>query len=201
MSTHKHSPFAEAALDLDKEFNRIERLAAEIDSISLQTTTGMERARKVLVEFEGASQNVISGIQYLAKSLHEAKARMEATTGRVAARAEALQVRHQETEQMLERFRVLGENARIITAAIGELHAHTGRQLNAEELEVLKQGFPQTYSQLGVLVEEARQLMQDAHSANMKVFEKNADSLRQSLQAARSKLAQFVDQSGGSHLM
>jgi hypothetical protein len=65
--------------------------------------------------------------------------------------------------------------------------------LSQEERAMLTAHIPELDQKLGLLIEEARKLQEDARAANMRTTERNADSMSQTLQSARRKLSVFVE--------
>lgn len=187
-STKDLSAFGKAAIGLDVEFSQFQRLAREIEAVQLNSDAGMERARRLFSHFDECGQKIGAGMQALASSLDEARQLTDAAAKSVAERAHAMKQRQQETEQLMERYRALGEMVGKTNEAVTQLRPLHDAGMTNEVTELLASRLPEFTSQLGVLVEEARKLMRDAHEANMKTLERNADSLRQSLQAAQSRL-------------
>src|SRR4051812_13284852 len=99
------SPFGEAALKLDADFTEVERLASQVEQVDVHSDIGLERAIKLLKHFSECGQRIAEGIQVMAKSLEEARARTEAAANLVAARATEVQKRKEEEDQGLEGFR------------------------------------------------------------------------------------------------
>ena len=106
----------------------------------------------------------------------------------VSRQAEFFNIRKNEQNEKLEEFRILGENVRDLNAAISQFRPRQGEALTDESRSKLKSTIPGVESQLGVLIEELESLRESARNSRMKTLEKNAESLMQSLQAARKKL-------------
>ena len=111
--------------------------------------------------------------------LREAQARAESVAQGVSQQAELLKVRRNEQEEKAEEFRLLGEKVRNLTAVISEFRNDRAK---------LIANLPAVESQLHNLIEELQKLRNSARDSRMKALQKNAESLVQSLQAARKKL-------------
>lgn len=182
------SPFAQAALALDSYASELERISNEITNLNIESDNGFERARRLLEKSEGVGKNIGEGMQTLTVSLEDLRQRIENSAQRVTASAVVVEQRHQLTEQLMERLRGLGEMAGKVTVTIDGLRLPKSHVLSEEDKNFISQSIPAFSSQLGVLVDEAYRLKQDAASANMKNLERNSDSLRQTLQSARNHL-------------
>jgi hypothetical protein len=182
------SSFGQAALALDNEFSELERLGAQIDKLVITSDSGLERSRQLLAKFGECGQRIAEGVQTLAKTLEDARARAEKAAMLVTARAGKVEERHHESERMFERFRVLGESVRKVTGAVASLKKPKGEKLSEDEKTQLPKQLGQFDGQLADLIEQAQALKDDARTANMKSLERNADALGQSLQSARRKL-------------
>jgi hypothetical protein len=187
------SAFGESAIKLDGDFSELERLSGELDRLPIESESGLERARLLMARFSECSQRIGSGIQLMASSLEESRARAENAVQIVSVRAAVIQTRQQETERMLERFQALGEMVRKITTAVSQIQKPAGMELSDEERTLLMKHMPELNSQLEILINEAGKLKNDAQTVNMKTLERNADSLQQSLQAVRQKLNVFAE--------
>jgi len=191
-NTEKKSPFAESALNLDNAFTELEQLSGQIERLELESDSGLERAKQLLGKFAECGQRIGEGVQVLAKSLEESRARAEAAANVVSARALDIQKRQDENDQMLARFGTLGESVRKISETIVQFKKPAGEKLSDEERELLTKQLPELDSQLSGLIDEAQGLRVDAHQLKLKSIERNADSLSQTLLSARRKLGSFA---------
>lgn len=183
------SDFGQAALALDREFLQIERFARELERLSKPSDKGMERAQTLLAEVEASRERLASQMQIFVKALELARQRNEAAQMIIAERAAMVHERQREGEKLLERFRSLAAMVGQITAANAQFQNVKTSELSPENREALLSHLPQLGEQLGVLIDEATQLMHDSRLAHAKVLEKNADSLRQRLQSLRQRLS------------
>jgi hypothetical protein len=191
------SPFAQAALDLDRDFTQFERLAREIERLSVNSDRGLERAGIMMGEIDAVRKRLETGMVALAKTLDDARERTEKAALTVSNRAQEIRERQLEAENMLTRYKTLGEMVKQITTALTQLRKPGAGEMTPEDQATLAKRLPEFNAQMDVVVNEARKLMDDAHQANMKTLERNADSLRQSLQAARNRFNIFVEKSAG----
>jgi len=183
---------AAGALDLD--FSELERLSGQIEKAEIDSENGLERVQQLLTRFGECGLRVGDGVQVLAKALDEARVRGETASQAVAARLAEIQRRQQEYAQMRERFGALATMVRELNGAMAALQQQGGRELSPEHKTLLLSRMPEIDSKLDDLVGEASKLKEDAQSVGMKGLVRDADSIRQSLQSARSKLSVFAGQ-------
>jgi hypothetical protein len=87
------SPFIEAALKLDDDFQELERLAANLERAEIDSDAGLERGRDLLGKFGECSSRIGSEIQALATSLEDSRSRAEKAAESAANRAVLIQER------------------------------------------------------------------------------------------------------------
>lgn len=191
-NSQKLSAFIESALNLDSAFNELEQLGGQIERLDVETDSGLERAKQLLAKFAECGQRIGEGVQHLAKSLDETRRRAEAAAQAVTTRANDIQKRQEENDQMMARFGSLGVSVKKITESIVHFKKPTGEKMSAEEHEALSKQLPELDAQLSRLIEEAQGLKVDAHQLKLKSIERNADSLSQTLLSARRKLGTFA---------
>lgn len=182
------SSFAEAALNLDSDFQTLDRLSGQLERLDLESDSGLERAREILTKFGEAGLRIGDGVQKLAKELEDARIRAEKAANSVSNRATQVQERQQAHERISEKFNALTEMVRKVSSVIAQMKKAEGEPMSAEEKATLKERLPEFDAQLSMLVEEAQKLKQEAQDANMKTLVRNADSLSQTLLSAKRKL-------------
>ena len=190
------SPFGQVALALDAEFTQFNELSGQIDRLDIDSESGLERGKKLLAAFSECGERVGTGIQELAKQLDVARTQAESAAEIVTARASAIQKRHEESERLLVKFQTLADMVRKVTTAVAQLQKPAGGKLSDEDRAHLVQFLPEINTQLGVLFDEASKLQEEASAAKNKTVERNADYLRQSLQAIRGRLSLVADLPG-----
>lgn len=182
------SEFGEAALALDREFLQMERLARELERLENPNDKGLERSQTLLAEVEVSRERMAANMQVMVQALELLRQRNESAEKIIAERAAVVQERQIAGEKLLERYRLLAEMVRQITAAIIPFQRLKGDNISPDDRAALASHIPQINEQLAVLVEESNKLMKDARDACMKALERNTDSLRQSLEAVRRRL-------------
>lgn len=187
------SEFFQSAAALDADFAELERLGGQLDRLEIDSDNGLEQAQKRLARFSECGERIGTGIMALAKALDETRARAEKLAEVVRARAVVVQERQNETQRLLMRFQSLGELAKKINATIAGLKKPVKKgELTDDEKALLSQHMPEIDSKLGMLLDEARKLREDARKVNMKALERNAETLSQALLSARRQLGTAI---------
>lgn len=182
------SDFGKAAITLDTELVLFEKLVGELNFVEVNSDKGLERGVFLLKEIHSCRERMEAGMRGLAQALDAARTRNESAEKAIVDRAQSIQSRQQEADSLFTRFKALGNMVQQINTSVASLRERTGDEMTDEAQSELASHFPEIETQLGVLVGEAKKLREEALSANMKFLERNADSLRQSLEAARNRL-------------
>jgi hypothetical protein len=187
------SPFVKAAIALDAEFERFERLKGELDRLNLDSDRGYERGLAIMEELEACRERFGPASQELARAMEEARERTALAAQSIGQHEELLKARRERVEALLERYKQLGELVQRVTSAAAALKTPSLCEITPEDRAQLGARLPELDQQLDVLVEQSRILMDEARGAHLKVLERNADSLRQSLQSARHRFKQLAE--------
>src|SRR6185437_627655 len=142
--------------------------------------------------FGETGERVAERIQTLAKTLDDARSRAEQAAQRIGARAIEVQERQELSNRLTERLNVLNETVSTINTSLKEMKSQRGEELGAEDAAFLSEKLPELNAQLGTLSDAALQLKDEAQQAGMRTIERTADSLGQTLMAARRKLGAFL---------
>jgi chromosome segregation ATPase len=186
------SPFIEAALKLDDDFQELERLAGNLERAEIDSDAGLERGRDLLGKFGECSSRIGAEIQALASSLEDSRARAEKAAESAANRAALIQERFNKTNSLNERFKNLSEMVRMVSDGIAQFKKPGGQAMTEEERKFLSGKLPELDSQMSDLGAQAVKLKEEARHENMRMLERNADSLEQTLASARQKLGRFT---------
>lgn len=189
MKTAELSTFGQLALKLDSDFSGIERLAQQIERLDIRTDNGLEHAVKLMGQFAQYGQSISDGIQDFAKALDESRTRSEAAAALVAARAEEIQTRSREQNELQEKFNQLGAKVQVVNAGLLQMKKPTTENFSPEEREELSAKLKEMDSYLEMFVNEASCLKTEAEHGNLKRIGRDAESLHGTLISARSKLS------------
>jgi SMC interacting uncharacterized protein involved in chromosome segregation len=180
VNPRKHdSPLVKSVLALDSYLSELERVGSKINSTDMTSDVDLEYIQKLMARFAECGQGISDEVTNLSTQLREAQARAEEVAKGVSKQAELLKIQRNEQEVRVEEFRVLGEKVRNLTAVISGFR---------DDRAKLIANLPSVESQLDNLIEELQKLRSSARDSRMRALQKNAESLVQSLQAARQKL-------------
>ena len=175
----RDSPLVKSVLALDNYLTELERVGTKISSADMASGFDLEYIQKLMARFAECGQGVSGEVTNLSTHLREAQARAEEVAQKVSRQAELLKVRMEEQDRKLEEFRILGEKVRDLNTAISGCR---------DDRAKLKSNLPSVELQLGELIRDLQKLRTSARDSRMRALEKNAESLAQSLEAARKRL-------------
>jgi chromosome segregation ATPase len=184
----QQSPLVKSVLALDQHLSELDRVGTKINSTDMTGDFDTEYIEKLMARFAECGQGVAEEVANLSTQLREAQVRAQAVAQQVTSQAELLNKRRGELNAKLEEFRVLGEKVRDLNAAISPFRRQQGEALSAEDRAKLASNIPEFEAQLSVVIEELQNFRKSARDSRMRALEKNAESLVQTLEAARRKL-------------
>ena len=174
------SPLVKSVVALDNYLTELERVGTKINTTDMTSDFDIEYVQKLMARFTECGQGISEEVTNFSTQLREAQARAEGVAQGVSKQAELLKIRRNKQDEKLEEFRILGEKVRDLNTVIGRFR---------DDRAKLRSNIPAVETQLGGLIEELQKLKTSARDSRMKALEKNAESLVQSLQAARKKLS------------
>jgi len=199
----RDSPLVKSVLALDNYLTELERVGTRINSTDMTSDFDVEYIQNLMNRFTECGKGISREVTNLSTQLHEAQARAEAVAQGVSGQAALWNIRKNEQNEKLEKFHILGEKVRELNAVISQFRPPQGQGVTNEDREKLRSNIPAFEAQLALLIEELQDLRDSARDSRMKTLEKNAESLAQSLQAARKKLGGLsplkTDGSGGQN--
>jgi chromosome segregation ATPase len=185
----RDSLLVKAVLALDDQLTELERVGTKINSTDMTSDFDPEFIQKLMTRFAECGQGISEEVTNLSARLQEAQERAQTVAQGVSRQAELFSVRRKEENEKLEEFRILGEKVRDLNAAISQFRRPRGEGMTAEDRAKLTSNIPAVEAQVADLIDELQKLRQSARNSRMKSLEKNAESLTQTLQAVRKKLA------------
>jgi hypothetical protein len=177
------SPLSEAAAALEAELRRFEELSSQAKKIPLDSEKNMQRAAKALQEAANCQEQTANLVRALVDTIGGARDRQQDTANGLLARAQELQARSDILQDLLARFRALGDDARDIQTLVSTANEQGKDDMNAAiaTLETVKE-------RMESIAGRATELANDAKEKGIVDIEREADSLRQQILAAKNKL-------------
>jgi Skp family chaperone for outer membrane proteins len=185
----RDSSLVKSVLALDNYLTELERVGTKINSTDMTSDFDVEYIQKLMTRFAECGQGISEEVTNLSTQLQAAQARAESVAQGVSGQAELLNRRRNEQNEKIDAFRALGERVAGLNAAISRFRRPGESGLTDEDRAALKSSIPGFEEQLATLIEELENLRKSARSSRMRALEKNAESLVQTLQVVRKKLA------------
>ena len=193
------TPLIQTVLNLDNYFSELIRLGAKIESMDMKSDFDFEQAEKLINRFTECGQGVSDEVVHLSLSLNELRTKSEAAAQIVAARAELLRARKDDSQSKMDALRALGEKVRVLTLSLSDLKKIEGDTATEEDRAKISMRLSEFELELRPLIDEAQRLKEEGQNSKIKVLEQSADSLRQSLVAISQKLSTFQQTNQPSH--
>ena len=193
------SPLIQTVLNLDNYFSELIRLGAKIETMEMKSDFDFEQIEKLINRFTECGQGVSDEVVHLSQSLNELRTKSEAAAQVVAARAELLRARKDDSQSKMDALRALGEKVRVLTLSLTDLKKIEGDSATEEDRAKISMRLSEFELELRPLIDEAQRLKEEGQNSKIKVLEQSADSLRQSLVAISQKLSAFQQTNQPSH--
>lgn len=179
---------AGAAVSLEAELRRYEDLAAAIRRIPLSSQKNIEKAAHAVQEANESQRRVGTAIASLVSAITSVRDRHLATAEGVGEQAQRIAERSQEVNTLVQRYAALGEQAKQIGAIVAQAAQLKGRVPTPEEAEGVSQSLKIAQEKMGEVAEIAAELAREAREKDVDDVAREADALRQQIQAAKNKL-------------
>lgn len=178
------APLTEAAAALEAELKRFEELSAAARKVPLDSEKNLGRAARALAETADSQERTAVLVRALVEAINRARDHQQQTAEVLLARAEELKAQTENLEALLGRFKTLGADAREIQALV-QAASERGA---ARDIEGALAILDQAREKIDGIATRATDLATDAKAKGIADVEREADSLRQQLLAARNKL-------------
>jgi hypothetical protein len=183
----RDSPLVQSVLALDNHLNELERVGVKINSTDMTSDIDFEHIQKLMNRFAECGLGVSREVTNLSERLQQAQSRAEAVAQGVSKQADLFKQRSSEYTEKLEQLRQLGEKVRELTAGLSQF-SRPGQSPTDEDRKKLTADIPAFEAGLGRLIQELADFQNSARASRMRALERTAQSLAQSLEAARKKL-------------
>jgi chromosome segregation ATPase len=186
--SEKKSALVLATEELDHELSRVEHLCESATRVPLSTRRNLEKAAHTVAEAGGVQLAVGERIGALMAALTVVRERNEKTVASMQSLSDEIQRRSEELSGLLERFDKLGAEAREVSARVQTVTASSAEtEARLKELE----------ASLSALAESAKTLHEDAGRGGWSDVQRDAESLRQQVLAAKNKLTMLAQKLAG----
>lgn len=182
------TPFGRLALKLDEEFRALGSAAERMAKVDLESDSGLDEGLKILNKVAESGQSLAAVMQQFAAAMEEARAGAESATRLVAERAQFIQKRREEQDALQEKLEKVKDEVQAVGASLAGYAQPKGipsdedKRRIAAELEKLQA--PMTR-----FVVAAKEIKAAAANGRFRRLERQADSVIDSLEASRRKIA------------
>jgi hypothetical protein len=186
------SDFMRCAEAVEKEVRRLEELSRAACRIKLGTEKSIGRAARELQQAMAQQERLAGELRQFGEAMVGLQSRQQAALEPLSARALEIQARVARLSEHMQRFGALGMQASETANALREVTLSPGETLGASR------GAQQASALIGVderfrtLLDEARSLAESAGEEEFPDIAREADALRQRLQAMRGRLSELV---------
>jgi hypothetical protein len=191
-SAENASDFLRCAEAVEREVRRLEELARAACRIKLGTEKSIGRAARELQQTMAQQERLAAELGRFAETMGLMQARQQAALEPLTARALEIQARMQRLSEHMQRFGQLGVQASETANALRDI------SLLPSETPGASRGAHQAAALIGVderfktLLDEARSLVESAEQEEFPDVAREADALRQRIQALRGRLSELV---------
>jgi chromosome segregation ATPase len=187
MSERKALPsLVAAATALDDELRAFDEIARQAREQRMNSQKTLSRTAAILTESVNARVRIEEGVRRLVTEIGQAQRRQEASVQVLVEVAAELEQRTKDRDALLARFAGLGASAASVNAMAVDLAARRQAGAGATELlELLRE----IQGQMGTVSAEADALTEDAEKDGWPEIARQADAVRQQVNAVKGKLA------------
>lgn len=174
------------AAALSAELVQLEKTIRETDRLAIDSDKALQRARKMLESCAAHEVKLAQHLTALAQAIQASQQRIQSCMEQTVGLSQRIAARSEERTALLERVAGLGRRAGEIQVPIQNAMARgvDGGSAPTEVLGVIGEIVLAT----GVLLDEATSIAADARAAEWGDVARQADGLRQQIQAVRGKV-------------
>lgn len=186
------SPFGRLAVKLDQEFADLTRAGGPIEHVDLESDNGLAEGIKILNRVAQRGKSIAVTLQEFAIAMQEAQAKADAATTLVAGRAQLIQRRRQQQDQLEERLNQVKAAVKTVGASLAGFAAPVNGVLSEEDRRQVAAELEGLQEPMARFIAAAQEIKDEAARSKFKRLERQADSVIDSLQASRRKIAQVL---------
>jgi hypothetical protein len=183
----------QAAEAIERDLQRLEELSRSVGKMRLDSEKSIARAGRTLQEALQQQEQLAAGLRVLGQAMVSMQQRQQVAVEGIAARAVEIQQQAAKVAEHMERFAALGTKAAEATHMLQALPAPYGAgDPSASPAAEAPGRLMQIETLLVALAEEAKALGASAESADLGEISREANSLRQRIDAARARLGSIA---------
>lgn len=181
----KTSAIAAAASAFEEDLDRYEQLSGELKNLTITSQKSLIRATKLLEESAGCEQKLAEDVGKLVEAMQAARVKQQTCGEATLAAAEMIQTRMAQHAALMEKFATLGERARSASEPVAAVMSQHAASVDPAELA---KGLGEVTERMEVIVNETDAMIREAQDGDWSDLAREAESLKQKVQAARNKV-------------
>jgi hypothetical protein len=183
-----------AAEAIERDLQRLEDLSRSVGKMRLNSEKSIARAGRTLQEALQQQEQLAAGLRVLGEAMVHMQERQQAAIEGLAARAVEIQEQAGKVTDHMERFAALGSKAAEATQLLQALPAPygSGETTDGAPPADAPTQLMKIETLLGALAEEAKALATSSDLADLSEISREANSLRQRLDAARARIGSIA---------
>ena len=183
MTEKYDNQLSQAAKALEEELTRFEDLLVELGR-PVNSDKALQRARQGLESCSRTEAKLAERLHAFADAMQKLQARQQKCMEVVRTNADHIQARHQERSALLERVAGLGSRAREVSEPLSGLSEEAWESGSSDLLASVRE----VSDRLEVVIGEAEDVASSAERADWTDIARDAQALKQQLQAVRNRV-------------
>jgi hypothetical protein len=175
-----------AVAAFEADLARYEELANDLKAITINSQKNLARATKLLEEAANFEQRLSDDVTKLVEAMQNARDRQQGSAELTLAAAKKIESRMAEHNLLMQKFAALGERARGASDPVQEVMSQAAENV---EPGVLAKGLGEVKTRMDEIVAETDAMIREAEAGDWSDIAREAESLKQKVQAARNKIA------------
>jgi exonuclease VII small subunit len=186
-NSNKKSPdsLATAVVAFEAELRHFEETVAELNRVSVNSDKTLHRAKNALEACSESEQRLACLLRDFVTAMQAAQAKQQLCMDAALQGARRIQARNEARNALLERVAQLGERAREVNEPIAALMVEGGAPTGAAELLASLQ---EVGTRMDSVIADCTAVAASAREDEWTDIARDADTLKQQLQAARNKV-------------
>ncbi|UJR81697.1 hypothetical protein [Sandaracinus amylolyticus] len=176
---------AAAAQEFERELERYERLASELQRTEVSSEKTLARSKKLLSDASESEQRLGGLLGSLLAAMNGARDVQQTSMERVLDAAKRMQVRAAELQTLLDRFTKLGAAAREVHGPVAQVAERQAAGASADEL---LPALNEVRGRMDSVITEAEAIAGLARDGNWPDLVREASALRDQVQAMRNRV-------------
>jgi hypothetical protein len=178
-------PLTEAAAAFERELAHYEQTTTELEKMTVSSEKTLNRTKALLDECAQSETRLSEHLSALATAMNASRDKQQACMVRSRDAAARVRERAAEFAALLEQFAALGQRAREVNEPVSRVIEQRAAGAGAADLLA---PLEDVTSRMTSVIDDAAKIAETAHAQGWPDIAREAESLRQQVQAARNKV-------------